>query len=329
MALFGKTRAPEFPPQSVWLNSDALTMKSLRGKVVLIDFWTYSCINCARTLPHVKRWHERYARHGLVIIGVHAPEFDFEKEEGNVRRAISDLGVTYPVVLDANFSIWNAYANHVWPHAFLINSHGVIVHDHAGEGGVAETEMAIQSALRSAGATDLPAIPPDGTEGEGVCYRTTPELYLGYVRGSIGNAHDTLPNAEEVFNDVPDHTDDISYLHGHWKVTSEYVEHTRALAVATEYVRLIYSAFDVHLVMGSADDQDAVIDVTLDGKPIPAAMAGADVVIDPDGKTHVHVRHHRMYTLIRADHYHRGTLKIGVKAAGLQMFAFTFGGCRS
>lgn len=325
---FGKTRAPEFPAGLAWLNSELITMKSLKGKPILIDFWTYTCVNCLRTLPQVKRWYKAYAKLGLTVIGVHSPEFDFEKQEENVRRAIEDLGIEYPVVLDPDFAIWNLYANRVWPHTFLIDALGTIVYDHEGEGGAAQTEMAIQKALTASGAKKLPAIAPDSSGGEGACYRTTPETYLGYLRGHVGNAHEKLPDTEEAFDDIDDRANDVPYLHGHWRIAPEFVEHTRTLAVATEYLQMSYAAFETNLVMGALDDREAVIDVTIDGKPIPASMAGIDVVIDDAGNTHVHVTNHRMYNIIRADHYHRATLKISVKSAGLRMFAFTFGGCK-
>lgn len=326
---FGKVRAPEFPVGLVWLNSEPLAMKSLKGRPVLIDFWTYSCVNCLRTLPHVKRWYKTYAKLGLTVIAVHSPEFDFEKQEENVRLAIEELGVEYPVVLDPDFVIWNLYANRVWPHVFLIDALGTIVYDHQGEGGAAQTEMAIQKALAASGVTKLPVIAPDISGGEGTCYRTTPETYLGYLRGSVGNAHEKLPDTEEAFDGATDHADDVPYLHGHWRIAPEFVEHTRTLAVATEYLQMSYAAFETNLVMGALDDREAVIDVSIDGKPIPASMAGIDVVVDDAGNTHVHVTNHRMYNIVRADHYHRATLKIGVKSAGLRMFAFTFGGCKA
>ncbi len=271
--------------------------------------------------------YKMYRKLGLTIIGVHSPEFDFEKQEENVRRAIGDLGVEHPVVLDPDFAIWNLYANRVWPHVFLVDALGTIVYDHQGEGGAAQTEMAIQEALQACGVTKLPAIAPDVVSGKGACYRATPETYLGYLRGHVGNAHDKLPDTEEAFDD--DHADDVPYLHGHWRIAPEFIEHTRTLPVATEYLRMSYSAFETNLVMGALDDREAVVDVIIDGKPVPASMAGSDVVIDGAGNTHIHVTNHRMYNIIHADHYHRATLRLGVKTAGIKMYAFTFGGCKT
>lgn len=326
---FAKTCVPEFPADLTWLNSDVLTMKELRGKPVLIDFWTYSCVNCLHTLPHVKNLYKKYKKLGLTIVGVHSPEFEFEKDEKNVRNAIEHFGIEYSVVLDNDFAIWNAFANRVWPHVFLIDARGTIVFDHAGEGGDVEIEMAIHKTLQDIGVTKFPIVASAGTHGDGVCYRTTPETYLGYLRGSVGNAHDALPDSEYAFDDSADHVEGVPYLHGHWRQTSEYVEHTRSLPIATEYLSMKYSAFETNLVMGALDDREAIVEITLDGKSIPATMAGNDVVIDDSGKSHIHVMGHRLYSIIRADHYHNATLKISVRSAGLRMYAFTFGGCKT
>jgi len=245
-----------------------------------------------------------------------------------VRRAVHELGIEYPVVLDSNFAVWDTYANRVWPHAFLVDALGTIAYDHQGEGGAVDIETAIQSALRAAGVMNLPPVSPDAAHGSGVCHRTTPEIYLGYLRGHIGNAHEKLPDTEEAFDDIEHRADDVPYLHGHWRIAPEYIEHTRTLPVATEFLQMSYAAFEVNLVMGALDDREAIVRVTIDGKPIPASMAGEDVVIDDSGDTHIHVTYHRMYRIVRADHYHRANMKLSVQNAGLRAFAFTFGGCK-
>lgn len=324
----GKVRAPEFPNGLAWVNSSPLSLVALRGKPVLIDFWTYSCVNCLRTIPHIQGWHEKYVKAGLTVVGVHSPEFEFEKERKNVERAIRELGMTYPVVLDTDFSIWNLYANKYWPHVFLIDHQGVVVYDHAGEGAAMETEHAILAALAASGAKNVPKASLHKPSHNGVCYRTTPETYLGYLRGHIGNAQDVFPETEEACTDVTKHVDGVPYLHGHWRISGEYVEHTRSLAVATEYLALRYRAFSVNLVLGALDDREARVRITLDGKPIPASMAGKDIVIDREGNTHVHITVHRMYSLIDADHYHDADMHIFVQSAGVRCYAFTFGGCR-
>ena len=144
-------RAPEFPKGLTWLNSDPLSLENLKSKVVLVDFWTYSCINCQRTLPYLNQWHEKYKDSGLVIIGVHSPEFDFEKKEENVKEALEKYKVTWPVVLDSKMDIWGSYGNNYWPAKYLISHEGKIIFTHFGEGNYVETELKIQDALREAG----------------------------------------------------------------------------------------------------------------------------------------------------------------------------------
>lgn len=328
MPILGKIRAPEFPNDLTWVNSPPLSLAALRGTPILLDFWTYSCVNCLRTVPHIQEWHEKYGKAGLTVIGVHSPEFDFEKEEQNVVRAIGDLGITYPVVLDRDFLIWNLYANKYWPHVFLIDYHGNVVYDHAGEGAVTETEHAIHRALQESGAKNLPKISEVVSRHEGMCYRATPETYLGYLRGQIGNGREAFPETEEAFTDSGAHVDGTAYLHGHWRISGEFVEHTRSLPAATEYLALRYRAFSVNVVVGALDDREVHVLVTLDGKPIPASMAGKDIVIDREGNTHMHLTSHRMYSLVEADHFHDAEVKLYVHHAGVRCYAFTFGGCR-
>ena len=321
-------RAPEFPSRLTWLNSDALRMKRLTGKVVLIDFWTYSCVNCIRTLPHLNEWHDKYADKGLVVIGVHTPEFDFEKDQKNVEAAVKKYKVKHPVVLDPDYKIWKLYANRWWPRTLLVDATGAIVYDHVGEGGYAETEQAIQKALIGIGQEDLPVVEPDAAIGGGICYRTTPETYLGFLRGRYGNAGRLAPKEEQVFTDVTaDREEDLVYLHGHFVVHGEYVEHTKKLAAATEYLAMKYSAFSVNLVMERTQGRSSIVQVELDGHPLPEDMAGEDVYFEK-GKALVKITQSRMYRLIDSDTYHRGTVKIKVADAGVRFFAYTFGGCK-
>jgi len=303
-------------------------MKGLLGKVVLIDFWTYSCVNCTRTFPFLQKWHKRYADKGLVIIGVHTPEFEFEKQEENVRAAIKRAGIEYPVVLDSEYKIWNLYANRWWPRKFLVDSTGSIVYDHIGEGGYEETERAIQDALRAIGGEEFPEIDPDEGPRGGVCRHTTPELYLGYVRGRFGNEEVAHPGEEHAFTDAGEYNDDVPYLHGHWQLGPESIQHTRKLAHANEYLALRYSAFSVNLVMGLTKRKTGAITIEIDGHPLPEDMAGEDVRIQKDGTAKVTIRDHRMYRLVDAETYHKGTLKIKIAADNIELFAFTFGGCK-
>ncbi len=326
----GKVRAPEFPSKLTWLQSDPLSMKRLSGKVVLLDFWTLSCVNCLRTIPRVNEWHQKYADKGLVVIGVHTPEFSFEQDQSTVEAAIERLGISYPVVLDPDYKIWHLYANRWWPRKFLIDAKGVIVYDHVGEGGYAETEQAIQKALMANGQNHLPAVSSDESIGGGICYRMTPELYLGFLRGRVGNSDRFVPNNESVFEDVGEKEEDVAYLHGHWEMAGESIRHTRALAVPNEFVAVRYSAFSVNVVARpilSGRKKQSQFIVELDGQPLPEDMAGDDVVFK-DGVAVVQVKEARMYNLIDSGTYHHGTLKIKTASDNLELFAFTFQGCR-
>ncbi|HCC83458.1 TPA: hypothetical protein DEP96_01255 [Candidatus Uhrbacteria bacterium] len=329
----GKVRAPEFPAGLVWLNGEKKSLKKLAGKPVLVDFWTYSCVNCLRTLPHVQQMYERYHDLGLEIIGVHTPEFAFEHDEENVKQAIADLGLSYPIVLDNNYDVWHLYANNSWPHCFLVGPDGVIIYDHVGEGNYAETEKAVQEALLAAGVTaPLPAINDDEIGDGGVCYRTTPELYLGYLRGKYGNAEDFLPDTPEAFTDHGITQEDRPYLHGHWQICGEYAMHAKELAVASEYLALKYRAFGVNLVIAPSDSPIAggefsSVVVELDGLPLPDDMLGEDVKRAKDGSSVVKAKEARMYNLVKASVYHQGTLRILTKDEGVKFYAFTFNGC--
>ncbi len=324
----GKVHAPEFPGRRAWLNSPALKMSRLKGKIVLIDFWTYSCVNCLRTLPYLKKWHERYKDQGLVIIGVHTPEFKFEGNKKEVVEAVKRLEIPYPVVLDSDYAIWKAYTNKWWPRKFLVDHHGIVIYDHVGEGGYAETEQAIQKALQEIGAEDLPDIEPDMSVGGNICYRTTPERYLGFLRAAYGNAQQLIPNEEVAYTDEKEYIDDKIYLHGHWNVTGEYAQHSRKTAIHNEYLALKYGAFSVNLVMTTEKGGSARLELELDGQPLPEDMAGKDVRVQKDGRTIVTVREARMYNLVDSDTYHRGVLKIKTKSDNVRMYAFTFGGCK-
>ncbi|MFH1632148.1 MAG: redoxin domain-containing protein [bacterium] len=323
----GKIKAPEFPARLTWLNSNPLTMKRQLGKVVLIDFWTYSCINCIRTMPHLNRWHKTYAKHGLEIVGVHTPEFEFEKSAENVEQAIKKFKISYPVVLDPDFKIWNLYANRWWPRKFLIDHKGTIVYDHVGEGGYAQTEAAIQEALTAIGMKDKPAIPPDERIGGGICYTTTQEAYLGFMRGRFGNAEGFVPNEEHAFTNGDERKEGLVYLNGHFELGPESIKHTRKLANATEYAALKYNAFSVNLVAGSTNGRVAKVEVELDGQPLPEDMAGEDVKIE-GGKAILKINKPQMYRVVDSDNYHNCTLKLKTSANNLEMFAFTFGSCK-
>lgn len=310
--------APPLDGGVLWLNSPPLTMEELRGRVVLIDFWTYSCINCLRALPYVQAWAEKYRDSGLVVIGIHAPEFAFERDEGNVRRAVQRLGVNYPVVLDNDLAIWRAYENRYWPAHYFIDASGVIRHHHFGEGDYDESERVIQSLLAEAG-RQAPSglVNPDGRGAAAPAARTralSPETYLGAARREnfvsaeqrTGAAYAYTTPANLALNDWG--------LSGDWRVEREHAELTRAGGA----ISFRFSARDLHLVLAPGETP-VRFRVTIDGRP-PGGAAGVDINAAGEGV----ITEQRLYQLIRGGGRER-TFRIEFLDPGARAFAFTFG----
>lgn len=318
--------ALDFPKGLTWLNSQSISLSELHGKILLIDFWTHSCVNCIRTLPYVKKWHERYSKAGLVIIGVHTPEFEFEKDENNVSRIVRRFGIEYPVVLDNEYKIWSMYANRFWPRKLLVNQEGVVVYDHAGEGAYGRMEREIQGLLRRADSLiELPDIlAKDGHEHGRLCYPATQEIYLGFLRGRVGNPQLHESGNGEVFRVPQAQKEHYWYLEGKWNLSSEYIEHARATKTYGDFVLLRFSASEVNLVAGAGEP--ILCELFFDGKPLAPSLRGKEVK-EEGGRTFLRVGEPRMYRLISAQTPLRGTLAIGVKDVGARMYAFTFSGC--
>ncbi|CAB3649247.1 Protein DipZ [Paraburkholderia sediminicola] len=310
-----------------WLNSPPLTVQDLRGKVVLVDFWTYSCINCLRSLPYVKAWAQKYKDQGLVVIGVHAPEFAFERNVDNVKKAVHDLGVDYPVAIDNNYAIWRALNNQYWPAHYFVDGKGQIRYHHFGEGDYAESEKVIQELLTEAGhaSASKVAIGITGTSAQGVQAAAdsvdmqSPETYVGYERAenftSPGGAaedkvHTYTAPSQPAVNDWG--------LAGAWNVGAEHA----TLAAPSGRIVYRFHARDLHLVLGPGKDGKPVrFRVSVDGAA-PGAAHGTDVAADGTGI----VTEQRLYQLVRqtgdvADH----TFSIEFLDPGVQAFAFTFG----
>lgn len=317
----------ELPPLSGatgWLNSPPLSRESLRGKVVLIDFWTYSCINCLRTLPYVRAWEAKYREAGLVVIGVHAPEFAFEKDFGNVAKAVRDLGIAYPVALDNNHAIWRDFNNSYWPAHYFIDGHGRIRYHHFGEGNYAESEKVIQRLLaengRAVGDMRTVTVRTKGASAAASWNDVrSAETYLGHLRGERfaspgGFARDTVHE----YVGPPRLPLNAWAFAGRWLAGSEY-----ASAQSTG-ARIIYRfhARDVHLVLGPpAAGRRVRFRVTIDGKP-PAGDHGTDIDDAGNGM----IEGQRLYQLVRQKGAVRErTFAIEFLDPGAQAFAFTFG----
>ena len=317
--------APEFTGGE-WLQGGPVAVRG-RGKPILVDFWDYTCINCLRTLPYVAEWHRRYEEHGLAVVGVHTPEFDFARNADHVRTAIADLELPYPVVLDSKHEIWQAYANRYWPAKYFVDAQGKIRAQNFGEGAYGPSEQLIQALLQEQegfSATLPPLMEPIRPEdGPGaVCYRVTPELYCGYARGNLGNAGGPQPDRVHRYVDSGKHVEGALYLEGDWIVAAESAARPIG-AQGPSRMTFSYMAADVNLVLHPPlAGGPGQLRVALDGAPLLRGGAGQDV----DGGV-VTVERPRMYRLVQADDVERHELVLETDSDGLAAFAFTFTSC--
>ena len=312
--------APGFAGGGSWINSDPLTIESLRGKVVVVDFWTYSCINCVRTFPYVRGWAEKYRDAGLVVVGVHTPEFAFEKSEANVRDAVRRFGLPYPVVMDNDFAIWRAYSNRYWPAHYFIDANGRIRHVHFGEGEYDQSERIIRQLLREAGrdpGADMAATRSAGAEMARGGEVGSPETYVGYSRTrGLASPETPVRDAVQTYSIPSPLTLNQWALAGAWTIRAEHAEATVGGRLAFRF-----KARDLHLVMGSAEGRPVRFRVTLDGRA-PGADAGTDIDASGSGT----IDGQRLYQLIRqSDGAGEHVFEIEFLDPGAQVFAFTFG----
>ena len=315
-------KAPELVGISNYINTtpDEL-QKEMEGKVVLYDIWTYSCINCIRTLPHITAWDDKYADDGLLIIGIHSPEFEFEKDVNNVSTAVEKNGINYPVVLDNEKDTWKAFENRYWPRKYIADHEGYIRYDHIGEGAYQETEKVIQELLKEramslgmqiASAEELVEI----DEFQHSNFRT-PELYFGYHfaqgRNQLGNDEGFNPERIVTYS-LPENPDlHYFYLDGQWKNLEDGME----LVSESGTIQLLYRAKEVNIVAGNT----AQLEIFLDGKPISNNYAGDDLI----SGNQLLVEEHTLYNIVNSDEANTHLLRIDVSEPGFEIFTFTFG----
>ena len=292
--------APEFAGIEAWLNSKPLTMQSLKGKVVLIDFWTYSCINCVRTLPYVTQWDQKYRDKGLVIIGVHAPEFEFEKSRANVEAALLRHNIQYPVALDNKLDTWTHFKNRYWPAHYLINQQGQVVYTHFGEGKYNVTEHNIRTLLGLKGEMQTAPTPTAPTA------KLTPETYLGFARSkNFGGEENVKTATSSNFHFPPSLSEDHWALSGTWSIEPQRIVSTEANAG----LQLHFNARKVFLVLGSKNNTPIHVTIKLNGQ----------------SATPLTITHHTLYELIDQQTHKPGQLEITADSPGLEAYAFTFG----
>ena len=314
--------APDLVGIAHYLNTtpEELT-EEIKDKVVLYDIWTYSCINCVRTLPYITAWNDKYADQGLLIVGIHSPEFEFEKDPKNVEMAIGKYGIKYPVVLDNDMKTWKAFENNYWPRKYIADHEGYIRYDHIGEGDYQETEKIIQQLLEERSTSlgiEMTSNAPlvDIEEFEHTMFRT-PELYFGYKfaqnRNQLGSEEGFQPGKTILYSE-PDNIDlHKFYLTGDWKNYDDSME----LISETGTIKLLYNAKEVNIVT----ENDAELKIFLDGDPIPAEYAGKDIT----SVNTLQVTEAGLYNIIDSESSASHVMEIKVTGEGFQIFTFTFG----
>src|ERR687890_809465 len=327
--------APELTKITNYINSQPIALADLRGKVVLVDFWTYSCINCIRTIPYLNAWYEKYSDNGLVIVGVHTPEFEFEKDYNNVKAAVEKFDIKYPVAQDNEKGTWEAYENRYWPRKYLIDNEGYVRYDHIGEGGYTEIEKVIQSLLTEraaqAGISEINlninknTTTPKNVQTVDFAKVNTPELYFGYqlARAPLGSPEGFKPNQIVTYS-VPQRSDikpNAIYLIGDWKNNADNME----LQSDTGRIALVYSAKSANIVAGGKGTTTTTtneLSVSEDGSAL-TNKTGRGMDLSDQGKLVVDGQ--RLYNLSMHEGYDWHSLIIDVKGKGFQIYTFTFG----
>ena len=348
-------RAPEFVGVNRWLNSEPLTMEGLRGDVVLIDFWTYTCVNCIRTLPYLRDWHAKYADRGLSLIGVHTPEFEYEKVTENVINASEKQRVVWPVAQDNDFRTWRAYGNRYWPAKYLIDANGVVRYTHFGEGAYDETERLIRELLEEAGGdvSDIAVNPARGPEADRRAYeassledRQTREIYGGWNRNSSPTglyiAHPEYYDGAgltQFYRDPGIHLNQFMYLNGSWRTGDESIIHARATESLEDWLALRFLARTVNIVVGFPEGTepfevdvfiadlppaDADPGVELDYRPLTADEAGEHIVIE-GGRSYFVVNEPDLYNAVALPEFGAAEVKFASNSPDFALFALTFG----
>jgi thiol-disulfide isomerase/thioredoxin len=333
-------RAPELPKPgeqvsgTTWINSPPLTMEQLRGQVVLIDFWEYTCINCIRTFPDNKKWYERYHKYGFTIVGVHDPEFDIAYPVANVERAVKRFGLPYPIVVDDWFEIWTSYHNSTWPNRFLVDAQGVVRYHRPGEGGDSDFEHAIQYLLKQAHpGLKFPAsytIPPEKDAFAPGCGTPTEEMYVGdwYQRGVLSNSqgyHDGKTLDYKMPSDVPDGQ---AAAAGPWKTDKNgmiYRGKHSGDGPTSDRLEMRYHARELYSVMNVSHGHPSRLYIQQDAADLTPQNKGADVKFDAEGHSYIEVNESRMYYLVQNPKFGIHTVTLYPTAPGLTVNSFTFG----
>ena len=332
--------APEITGIVGWLNSEPLTLEELRGQVVLVDFWTYTCVNCIRTFPFLKDWHDKYSDRGLVIVGVHTPEFQFEKSRDNVAQAIERHGLGWPVAQDNDFGTWRAFNNRFWPAKYLLDKDSVIRYRHFGEGAYDETEEQIRDLLKEIGSdiSDIEIGTNPGPSADPQAYADTStgqtrELYAGWRRNRAGNPpyiantlyYSTPTGVLAEYEDTGEYFNHFLVLSGSWIKEEESIVHGRETENLEDYIALKIFGTSTNVVINLEEDEPFEVVVTLNDEPLQESQWGADIMVNGEGLTYIEVNEPRMYNLVQLTSYEGHDLKLSSNSDKFSVFAFTFG----
>jgi thiol-disulfide isomerase/thioredoxin len=319
-----------------WINSEPISIQGElnQTKVVLVDFWTYTCVNCLRTLPFLQQWYDKYADNGLVIIGVHSPEFEFEKVRANVEQSVAQEDVYWPVALDNDMKTWQAFGNRYWPAKYLLTPTRGLTFTHFGEGAYVETEEEIRQALEEAG-WDLSGIPIgtiNNSERDEEAKTITREIYGGYVRSYhpqglyAGNDEYYIsPDTTRFYTDDGSYKPQQFFLQGEWTNGAEAIIHARRTEDPEDYIALLMEARSVNVVVEPQKPEMFRVFVTLDDKPLDREDAGEDIKFDMDGNSYFIVNGARMYRIVEQEKFRSRVLKLSSTSDAFAVFAFTFG----
>uniref|UniRef100_A0A7C3LUW7 Redoxin domain-containing protein n=1 Tax=Leptospirillum ferriphilum TaxID=178606 RepID=A0A7C3LUW7_9BACT len=309
---------PSLQGGSSWINSPPLSRSDLKGKVVLVDFWEYTCVNCVRTFPFLRRMFHDYSPDGLVIIGIHTPEFTFGRVRSNVEAAVRRFGLSYPVIMDNRMILWDRFHNHYWPAEFLFDRSGNLVYHSIGEGDYLETETRIRAALGLPAKTETPG--EDGIFPEGM----TPELYAGASRGnSYGGEPLGQSGTRQRFSGSSVYPDRLN-LSGDWAIYGEFIRPEKSDPGHRPLLRLPYHAAGIHVVLKPRQGQTDRVTVFLDGKPVSPKVAGDDIHYGAGGQSYILVRKARMYNLTRHQRFGPYRLRMEFHDTGPDVYSFTF-----
>lgn len=310
-----------------WFNSEPISIRAMRGSVIVVDFWDYSCVNCVRTLPYLKEWYRKYREFDFLVIGVHTPEFKFARNPEEVEASLREAGIEYPVVMDNEALIWSSFANRAWPTKYLIDKDGYIRYTQQGEGGYERFERNIQTLLMEAGYRgEIPGLmePLRETDYPGVvCYRPTGEIQAGYLRGTLGNQEGYNPESTLDYADHGYHLAGRFYLQGKWFNEREFIRFDGAEGEEGQ-ASLLYEALEVNAVMQSGRRTPSDVFVLQDGLPLTDENAGSDIRFDENRKSYIRVAEPRMFNLIRNKEFGEHRLRLVTASHHLSLYSFTF-----